>query len=105
MITNKNEATGMKEHISCNCKCKFNSTTWNLNQKWNNKTCQCEFKNSRMYKKDYCYNPTTCIWENSKYLKSITDTSVTECVEIIIAMDTLSTKKTKCYEHCLNELS
>ena len=27
MITNKNEATGMKEHISYNCKCKFNSTT------------------------------------------------------------------------------
>ena len=49
-----------------------------------------------MYKKDYSYNPTTCIWENSKYLKSIADTSVTECVEIIIAMDTLSTKKTKC---------
>ena len=49
-----------------------------------------------MYKKDYCCNPTTCIWENSKYLKSIADTSVTECVEIIIAMDTLSTKKTKC---------
>ena len=26
-----------KEHISCDCKCKFNSTTWNSNQKWNNK--------------------------------------------------------------------
>ena len=25
MITNTNEASAMKEHISCNCKCKFNS--------------------------------------------------------------------------------
>ena len=32
MITNKDEAT--TEHISCDCKCKFNS-----NQKWNNKAC------------------------------------------------------------------
>ena len=45
MITNKNEAKAMTEHISCDCKCKFNSTTCNSNQKWNNKTCQCECKN------------------------------------------------------------
>ena len=41
MITNKNEATAMIELISCNCKCKFNSTTCNSKQKWN-KLCQCE---------------------------------------------------------------
>ena len=28
-----------KKHISCDCKCKFNSTTCNSNQKWNNKRC------------------------------------------------------------------
>ena len=44
MITNKNEAKAMTEHISCDCKCKFNSTTCNSNQKWNNKTCQWECK-------------------------------------------------------------
>ena len=27
MITNKDEAKVMTENISCNCKCKFNSTT------------------------------------------------------------------------------
>ena len=27
MITNKDEAKVMTEYISCNCKCKFNSTT------------------------------------------------------------------------------
>ena len=40
MITNKNEAKAMTEHISCDCKCKFISTICNSNQKWNNKTCQ-----------------------------------------------------------------
>ena len=34
MITNKkNEAKAITKHISCNCKCKFNITTCNLNQK------------------------------------------------------------------------
>ena len=31
MITNKDEAKAMMEHISCDCKFKFNSTTCNLN--------------------------------------------------------------------------
>ena len=35
--------------------------------------------------------PSTCICENSKYLKS---TSLTECHEIIIVMNNVSTKKT-----------
>ena len=34
------------------------------------------------------------ICENSKYLKSIADTSVTECDEIIFVTDVVSTKKT-----------
>ena len=48
----KNKAKAMTEHISCDCKCKFNGTTCNLNQKCNNKTCQCERKNYRTCKKD-----------------------------------------------------
>ena len=40
MIKNKNEAKAMTEHISRDCKCKFNSTVCNANQKRNNKTCQ-----------------------------------------------------------------
>ena len=47
VITNGNEAKAMTEHISCDCKCKFNSTICNLKQKWINKTCQCECKNRR----------------------------------------------------------
>ena len=44
MITNKNEAKTMTQHISCYCKCKFNvllslNQKCSSNQKWNNKTC------------------------------------------------------------------
>ena len=84
----------MIKYISYDCKCKFNSTTCNSNQKWNNKTSQCECKNHHECKKDYSWNPSKCICENSKYLKSIVYTSVTECGEVIIVMDNASTKKT-----------
>ena len=86
-ITNKNEAKAMAEHISCECKCKFNNTIWNSDQKWNNKTCQWECKNYSKCKKDYSWNPSTCICKNSKYLESIADTSVSMWDEIIIVMD------------------
>ena len=92
--TNKDEAKTVKEHISSHFKCKFNSTTCNLNQEWNNKTCQWECKNYHKCKNDYSWNPSTCICENSKHLKSVVDTSVTECDETVIAMNNISTKKT-----------
>ena len=34
-------------------------------------------------KKDYNWNPSTCIYENSRYLRSIADDSVIMCDEII----------------------
>ena len=88
MITNKDEAKTMTEYISCSCKCKFNSATCNSKQKWNNKTC----KNYKC-EKHYSWNPSTCICNNSKYLKSVADILVTECNEIIIVMNNLTTKK------------
>ena len=39
MISNKNEAKAMREHISRDCKYEFNNTVCNSNQNWNNKTC------------------------------------------------------------------
>ena len=36
---------------------------------------------------------STCICENCKYLKGITDTSVIECDEVIIFLDIVSTKR------------
>ena len=44
MITNKDEAKAMTEHISCDCKCKFIITTCNSKQKWNNKICHLNAK-------------------------------------------------------------
>ena len=80
--------------ISCDYKCKFNSTTCNSNQKWNNKICKCECKNYSTCKKGYSWNPSTCVFENSKYLRSIGNISVIEFDEIIFVMDVLSTKMT-----------
>ena len=108
----------MTEHISCDYKCKFNSGICNSNQKWNNKTCQCECKNYCICRKYYSWNSSTCMCENSKYLKIIADTSVTKFDESVIVMDNISTKKTntiatkkdkynsnKSYEYCFNKLS
>ena len=67
MIPKKNESKTMAKHISCDCTSRFNRTTWNSNQKSNNKTCQCECKNCRTCKKDYSWHPNTCICENCKY--------------------------------------
>ena len=74
MITNKDEAKAITEHISCDFKWKFNRTTWSSKQEWNNKACQWECKNDHKCKKDYIWNASTCIFENSKYLKSVADT-------------------------------
>ena len=83
----------MIKHISCDCKCKFDSTTCNFNQKSNNKTCQREL-NYCTSKNDYSWNPSMCICENGKYLKHIADTSVIVHDEIINATDSVSANVT-----------
>ena len=65
----------------------------NSNQKWNNKTCQWECKIYVDAKETS--NPSTCIWENSKYLRSCAGTSGIACDKIISVMDIVSTKMTK----------
>ena len=94
MIANKNKAKTIAKHISRDCKYKFNSTTCNSNKKRNNKTCQCEYKNYYKCKNDYSWIPSTCVRQNSKYLKNIADTSVIECDKIISVMGIASTKIT-----------
>ena len=94
MITSKYEAKTMTKHISCDCKYKFNITTCNSNKKWSNKTCQYERKNYRKCKKHYSWIPSTCICENSKYLKIISDDSKFICDKIISVMDIVSIKMT-----------
>ena len=41
MIARIHKVKTMIKHISCDCKCKFNSTSFMSNQKWNNDKCQC----------------------------------------------------------------
>ena len=53
IITNKNETKTMTNHISYDCKCKFNGTNCNSNPKWNKKFFPCECKNYCTCKKDY----------------------------------------------------
>ena len=50
MITNKNQIKTVTKHISCDCKCKFNSKKCNKNEKWNNKTYKKLNKNSSVKK-------------------------------------------------------
>ena len=74
----------------------FDSKKWNngikkSNQKWNNETCQCEWKNYQVCKEDYSRNPSTCICENGKYLKSVTDDLKIVCNEIINITGSVST--------------
>ena len=47
-----------------------------------------------MYKNDFCWNPSTCICENSKYLKSLVHDSVIVCDEIRSATDSTWTNVT-----------
>ena len=58
------------------------------------KTYQCKCKNYYKCKKYYSWNPSTCICQNSKYLKSTADTSVIACDNILFCLDIVSTKMT-----------
>ena len=91
IITNWNQAKILVKHIPCDCKCKLNSAICNSNLKWNNETCQCEYKNYHTYKNDYSWNPSKCICENGKYLKSIADDSKIVCDVIICVIDIVIT--------------
>ena len=61
------------------------------NEKWNNDKCQCECKKYGTCKKDYRWNPSIYICDNSKRLQYIIDYSVVVCDETVYVMDTVST--------------
>ena len=58
MITVINELKTLREHISCECKCKFDGAKWNPNKWWNNDVlcgiakCRCECKKYHICGKD-----------------------------------------------------
>ena len=62
-----------------------------LKSKWNNETCQYACENYHKSKENYIWNPSTCVWENRKYLKSIGHDSKIVSDEIINFMDIVST--------------
>ena len=75
MVTGIKESRTLTKHISCKCKCKFNSKKCNSNQKWNNNKCRCVCKNPKEHhcKKNYFWNPATCSCKNGKYARNISD--------------------------------
>ena len=81
----------LAKHISCKCKCKFDSRKCNSNQKWNNKLqCKCkDLKERHICKKDYIWNPATCSCENVKYVWIIIGNSAIECDEIAGTIKTI----------------
>ena len=83
MIAGINESKTLTNHISCECKCKFNGRKCNSDQWWKNDKCRCQCKNFHLCEKSYVWNPATCNCENGKYLASIMDDSVITCDEII----------------------
>ena len=87
----------MIEHSSCDFKFKFNSATCSSTQKWNKNIYQCGCKKIIVSAKKIIIGILAHVFVRisvkSKYLKIIADTIVTQCDEIIIFMDSLSTKK------------
>ena len=74
LITNRNEAKLLIEHILSDFKWKFHSTTCSSNQKSNNGTY-------------HSLNHSTCFCENSKHLKHIVDNLKVVCDEIAYVID------------------
>ena len=83
LITGINESKTLKNHISCECKCKFDRRNFNSEQYWNNDKYQCECKRCHLCENDYVWNPDIYNCENGKYLASIMDDSTIMCDEII----------------------
>ena len=83
MITGINGSNTLTNHISSECKRKFDEIKYRSNQWWNNDTCRCECKNHHICEKYYDWNPATCNYENRKYLASIMDDSMVICNEVL----------------------
>ena len=59
MITRVNKSKILTNHISCECKFKFDGKKCNLNRKWNNNKCRYECKKLHIFEKmlylESCY--------------------------------------------------
>ena len=51
MITGINQSKTLTNHISCQCKCRFDGKKCNSDQWLNNDKCRCECKKCHVYQK------------------------------------------------------
>ena len=86
MVAGIKESKTLTNHISCECKCKFDETKSRSHQWWNNGKCRCECKKTHVCEKDYVWNPPKSNYENGKYLGSIMNEII--CDEIIDVKET-----------------
>ena len=94
MIIGINKLKILTKYISYECKCKFEVSKCNSNQRWSNDKCWCESKNPEKHHacdEDYIWNPATCICENCEYLARTIDNLVITCDEIINVAYNVST--------------
>ena len=64
MMKRINESKTFTKDISCQCKCKFDGTKCNSDQKWNNHKCQYVYKNPR---KQLCVRKRLYLESNYTY--------------------------------------
>ena len=76
----------MAKHISCDCKCKFNNTTFNSHQKWKTKHVNANLKIIVSAKEIVIGILAHAL------VRIVSDTSVIMCDEIISVMDIVSAK-------------
>ena len=81
---NRNKRIKNISNVLCKCRFKFHGRKSNLNQKWDNNNCQCEFKIPKEHQCEKCYfwNPAKFSCKNGKYTGSFGN-SVVICDKII----------------------
>ena len=87
MITGINESKTLTNHISYECKCRFDERKCNSDQWWSNDKCRCECAKPHVCENDHVGNPATCSCENEKYLASTLGDSAIACDEVIESYD------------------
>ena len=85
IVANKNEAKILTKHIWFDCKSNRNRIAKHVSVK---------IENYHKSKKDYSWNSSTCVSENSKYVKGVAYTLVIACDEIIPVTDIVWTTMT-----------
>ena len=92
MIARTNESKTLTKHISCECKCSFDGSKCDLDQRWNKNKCLCECKNPKEHnvcEKCYIWNPAPYSCKNGKYVGSITEDSLITCGEVMEKTNTV----------------